>query len=729
MLQKLGFLPGFNKQVTQTGAEGQWYDGDNVRFRYGTPEKIGGWTQLGDDKLTGAGRAIHHWDDNAGIKYAAVGTNRILYVYSGGVFYDIHPIRTTLTGAKFSSSSSSTTVTVTCTGSHGLGEDDIVMFDSVTGVPAGSTYSDATFEDKKFMVTAVPTTDTFDITMDTQESGTPLTTSDGNSTSVLCYYTVGPAQQLGGYGWGTALWGGTALGPATTTLATAITDLITTDIVLTSSSAFPSTGEIRIGTEDISFTSNNTTTNTLSGGARGVNGTSKATHSGGATVTNISSYVAWGDPSSADFTIDPGLWVLDNYGTKLIALIYNGKCFEWDAAAAAAVNNRATVLANAPTASRHVLVSTPDRHLVFFGTETTIGTSSTQDDMYIRFSSQESINATDSYTVKANNTAGTQRLADGSKIMGAIKGRDAIYVWTDTALFLMKFVGQPFTFSFEQVGTNCGLLGKNANIEVDGTAYWMSENGFFAYDGQLKSVPCLVEDTVYDDINTTARDLVNCGLNNLFGEISWFYCTNASDAVNRVVTYNYLDSTIKRPIWTTGTLPRAAWQDSAVFAKPHATYYNPSDNASYDVTGNTDGSTIYYKQETGTDQVNAGGTVTAVIGTITSGDFDITQKSARGGGQIVGMPDLRGDGEFIMRISRFIPDFISQTGNTKISFTTRDYPHSTPTTTNYTIDNTTTKKDTRLRARSIAIKIANTSTSQDWKLGTFRLDIHPGGRR
>jgi len=729
MLQKLGFLPGFNKQVTQTGAEGQWYDGDNVRFRYGTPEKIGGWTQLGDDKLTGAGRAIHHWDDNAGIKYAAVGTNRILYVYSGGVFYDIHPIRTTLTGAKFSSSSSSTTVTVTCTGSHGLGEDDIVMFDSVTGVPAGSTYSDATFEDKKFMVTAVPTTDTFDITMDTQESGTPLTTSDGNSTSVLCYYTVGPAQQLGGYGWGTALWGGTALGPATTTLATAITDLITTDIVLTSSSAFPSTGEIRIGTEDISFTSNNTTTNTLSGGARGVNGTSKATHSGGATVTNISSYVAWGDPSSADFTIDPGLWVLDNYGTKLIALIYNGKCFEWDAAAAAAVNNRATVLANAPTASRHVLVSTPDRHLVFFGTETTIGTSSTQDDMYIRFSSQESINATDSYTVKANNTAGTQRLADGSKIMGAIKGRDAIYVWTDTALFLMKFVGQPFTFSFEQVGTNCGLLGKNANIEVDGTAYWMSENGFFAYDGQLKSVPCLVEDTVYDDINTTARDLVNCGLNNLFGEISWFYCTNASDAVNRVVTYNYLDSTIKRPIWTTGTLPRAAWQDSAVFAKPHATYYNPSDNASYDVTGNTDGSTIYYKQETGTDQVNAGGTVTAVIGTITSGDFDITQKSARGGGQIVGMPDLRGDGEFIMRISRFIPDFISQTGNTKISFTTRDYPHSTPTTTNYTIDNTTTKKDTRLRARSIAMTVANITSNEDWKLGTFRLDIHPGGRR
>jgi len=727
MLQKLGFLPGFNKQVTETGAEGQWFDGDNVRFRYGTPEKIGGWDQLGEDKLTGAARALHHFDDNAGIKYAAIGTNRILYVYSGGLYYDIHPIRATLTGATFTSTASSTSVTVTCTGTHGLGEDDIVMFDAVSGVTAvGSTYTDATFEDQKFMVTSVPTTSTFTITMAAQETGTPLSSS--GSASILCYYTVGPSQQLGGYGWGTALWSGTAIGAATTTLAANITNTVDTTIVLTSSAAFPATGSIRIGTEDISYTANNTTTNTLSGGARNINGTTPTTHSAGATVTNISDYVGWGNASAQDFTLDPGLWVLDNYGTKLIALIYNGPCFEWDAAGGGSTSTRATLLANAPTASRHVLVSTPDRHLVFFGTETTIGTTSSQDDMFIRFSDQENIDGTDAYTVKANNTAGTQRLADGSKIMGAIKGRDAIYVWTDTALFLMKFVGQPFTFSFEQVGTNCGLLGKNANIEVDGTAYWMSENGFFAYDGQLKSLPCLVEDAVYDDLNSTSRDLINCGLNNLFGEISWFYSTKASNQINRVVTFNYLDSTVKRPIWTTGTLPRAAWKDSSVFEKPHATYYNPSDDASSDVTGNTDGITIYYEQETGTDQINAGGAVTAVIGTITSGDFDITQKKSTTGSS-VGMPDLRGDGEFIMRISRFIPDFISQTGNTQVSFITKNYPNSSGTTTNFSIDSTTTKKDTRLRARSIAIKVANTTSSEDWKLGTFRLDIHPGGRR
>ena len=722
MLQKLGFAPGINKQVTETGAEGQWFDGDNVRFRYGSPEKIGGWDQLGEDKLTGAARALHHWDNNAGVKYAAIGTNRILYAYSAGEYHDIHPISKTITGCTFSSASGQPTVTITFPSAHGMQENDIVLMDAVSGL-SGSTFNDASFEDKKFMATSVPSSTTITVTMATNESGTPLSNS-GSATGKV-YYHVGPSQQLGGFGWGTANFGGTASGIATTTLATAITDIVNTTIVLTSSTAFPASGEIRIGTEDISYTNNNTGTGTLSGGARGVNGTTKSTHSAGVTVSDISAYVAWGESSSDDVTLNPGLWVLDNFGTKLIALIYNGPCFEWDSSATNATATRATIIANAPTASRHVLVSTPDRHLVFFGTETTVGDATTQDDMFIRFSTQENI---EEYTVKAENTAGTQRLAAGSKIMGAFKGRDAIYVWTDTSLFLMQFVGQPFTFSFSQVGTNCGLLGKNAAVEVDGAAYWMSENGFFVYDGQLKSMPCLVEDYVFDDLNTTSRDLINCGLNNLFTEINWFYCTNGSNVVDRVVTYNYLESSRERPIWTVGSLARTAWQDSAVFSKPHACYYNVSDNASFDVVGNTDGSTIYYAQETGTDQINAGGAVTAVLARISSGDFDITQKRSSTGA-VAGMPDLRGDGEYIMRISRFIPDFISQTGNTQVSFTTRDYPNSSATTTNFTTTTTTDKVDTRLRARSIAIKVANTAAAEDWKLGTFRLDIHPGGRR
>ena len=724
MLQKVGFLPGFNKQVTSTGAEAQWTGGDYVRFRYGTPEKIGGWQQLGEDKLTGAGRALHHFDDNAGIKYAAIGTNRMLYVYSGGQFYDITPIKNTITSCTFSTTSGQPTVTINFPSPHGMSEDDIVLLDTVTA-PPGSGYTDAAFEDVKFMATSVPTATTITITLGSNASGT---TSAVGSCRAQTYYSVGPAQELGGFGWGTGQWSGTASGPATTTLATALTDTTTTDVVLANTAAFPTSGEIRIGTEDISFTANNTSTNTLSGGARGVNGTTKATHSAGVTVTDISDYVAWGEASSADFTIEPGMWILDNYGTKLIALIYNGECFEWDSAATNPTGTRATIISGAPTASRHMLVSPTDRHLIFFGTETTIGTTTSQDAMFIRFSDQESL--TD-YTPTSTNTAGTQRLAQGSKIMGAIRGRDAIYIWTDSALFLMRFVGQPFTFSFEHVGTNCGLIGKNACMEVDGTAFWMSENGFFQYSGQLQSMPCLVEDYVFEGLNSTPRNLINCGLNNLFGEVSWYYCSSGSNVVDRVVTYNYLDSTTKRPIWTTGSLPRTAWADSSVFDKPHACYYDNTDDDSYDVIGNTDGITIYYEHETGTDQINAGGAVTAVTANVLSGDFDITQKRAAQG-QLLGAPDMRGDGEYIAKIRRFIPDFISQTGNTQVTLLLRDYPNNSAASSSlgpFTITNTTDKVDTRARARAIALKIANTSTSENWKLGTFRLDIQPDGRR
>jgi len=729
MLQKVSFLPGFNKQVTPTGAEGQWTGGDNVRFRYGTPEKIGGWDQLGEDKLTGAARALHHWDDNAGIKYAAIGTNRILYIYSGGEYTDIHPLRTTITGCDFTSTDTETAVTVTFPSSHGLVDDDIVKFDAVSGVTAiGSTYNDASFEDIKFMVTSAPTATTITITMAAAESATPL--SNSGSASALCYESVGPAQELGGYGFGTGNWSGAASGPATTTLVTTIaSDAGVTTVVLTDSTAFPTSGEIRIGTEDISFTDNDTTTGTLSGGSRSVNGTTLAEHTAGATITNISDYVAWGEASSADFTIEPGLWVLDNYGTKLIALIYNGKCFEWDAAASNPTENRATVISGAPTASRHMLVSPVDRHLIFLGTETTIGTSSTQDDMFIRWSDQESLS---DYTPSATNTAGTQRLAQGSKIMGAIRGRDTMYIWTDAAIFLMRFVGQPFTFSFEHAGTNCGLIGKNACMEVDGTAFWMSENGFFQYSGQLQSMPCLVEDFVFEDINTTSRNLINAGLNNLFGEVSWYYCSSGSNVVDRVVTYNYLESVmLKKPIWYTGTLARTSWADSSIFAKPHACYYTTGDNTSFDVVGNTDGIAIYYEHETGTDQVDAGGVITAITANVLSGDFDITQKRSSQG-QFLGSPDLRGDGEYIMKIRRFLPDFITQTGDTRITLFLRNYPNSSAASSSlgpFTITNATDKVDTRARARAIALKIENTSSAQNWKLGTFRLDIQPDGRR
>ena len=737
MLQKLGFLPGFNKQVTSTGAESEWIDGENVRFRYGTPEKIGGWKQLGESKLTGAARGLHHFVSTASVKFAAIGTNSILYIYSGGVFYDIHPLvnpaGTAITSA-FSTTNGSPTVTITFPTDQTFVQGDIILFSNFSAI-TNSNFSAADFDDKKFMVASAPTARTITITMPSNETGSGATTSGG--VKFFQYYHVGPAEQLGAFGWGISLYGGNILGALTTTLNGALGDNTNgnngsaTEITLASTTGLPTTGTnfILVGAEEISYTG--VAGNKLTGITRAVRGTTRAAHNNGVTVTDTSSFTGWGSPAAnTDSVTDPGLWSLDNLGTTLIALIHNGECFKWDGDATNATSIRAVIIPGAPTASRDMLVSTPDRHLVFFGTEKTIGTKSSQDDMFIRFSSQENI---EDYTPTAINSAGTQRLASGSRIMGATLGRNAIYIWSDTAMFTMRFVGTPFTFAFEQVGTNCGLIGMNAAVEVDGAAYWMSENGFFRFTGKLESMDCLVEDYVYDDLNTTSNQLVYCGINNLFGEITWFYPTLTSNVNTRSVTYSYLDSTAKRPIWFTNDSPlftRSAWQDSAVFGLPHATKYDASDSVSFDVIGNTEGISIYFEHETGVNQLEAGTPAVAIPASITSGDYDITQKIIKGAAS--NMADLRGDGESIMRISRIVPDFISQQNNVFAQLDIRDYPNNVAASSPlgpFTLTPNTTKVDTRARGRAIALTISNTAVDTSWKLGTFRLDIQAGGRR
>jgi hypothetical protein len=727
MLQKIGFQPGINKQITETGAEGQWTDCDNVRFRYGIPEKIGGWKQLGDDNLTGAGRGLHHFVNSLARKYAIIGTNRILYAYSGGVFYDIHPIKstTTLTSA-FSTTNGSPTVTITFGSAHSISAGDIILLDNFSAI-TNSNFAAADFNDKKFMVTTVPNSTTITITMSSNESGSGATTSGG--VRVQHYYPVGPAVQAKGFGWSLGSWGGEVAGEPATTLQNGITDAATSGIILVDSSQFPTSGTnfLIIDSEEISYTGISTG-GELTGVTRGVAGTTAAAHSGGATITSSTNFVAWGEAASGDLVLEPGMWSLDNFGDKAICLIHDSAVFEWNSAATDATSNRATIITGAPTASRHMVVSTPDRHLVFYGTETTIGTPTTQDDMFIRFSDQEDINT---YTPTATNTAGTQRLADGSQIRGAIRGRDALYVWTDTALFTQRFVGQPFTFAFSQVGTNCGLVGQNACVEVDGSAYWMSENGFFRYAGKLESLSCLVEDHVYNDINLeSGNQMVSAGLNNLFGEVIWFYPTSSSSVVNKMVAYNYFDSSPQRPVWTVGSLARTMWQDSAVFGSPHALSYDAGTDTSFDVVGNTEGRTTYYQHETGTDQVQ-GGATTAILANISSGDFDISQR--RGiTGQSTGVADIRGDGEFIMKVRRFIPDFISQTGSTRVTINLRNFPNDARASSSlgpFDITSSTQKVDTRARGRAVSLKIENTSSNQSWRLGTFRLDIQPDGRR
>lgn len=640
-------LPGIDKQDTASGAENRWVDCDNTRFRYGLPEKVGGWSSLVTDTIVGVARRQFAFVDLDGNRYIAIGTDKFLLIYFEGQLYDITPLKATLSSCTIATTNNSAVCSITKS-NHSLSAGDIVLLDNVT-LPSSTGYQNSDFEDKLFQVTSVTSTSVFTIT---QSSNATATVSTGGSLEVKPYEQVGPAEQSYGYGWGIDTWG---------------------------------------------------------------NG-------------------AWGEAASAsDVSLEPGLWSLSNFGQVLIATIANGKTFTWDAGNASRLTVRASTSTSGfstsanPTATRITLVSPTTRHLIHLGTETIIGDTTSQDDMFIRFSDQEDIN---DYTPTAINSAGTQRLQDGTKIMGSLKAKETILVWTDNALYTMKFIGSPFTFGFEQVGTNCGLIGKNAAVEIDGAAFWMSPNGFFMFDGTVKSLPCSVEDYVYDQADTTKGQQICAGINNLFTEVVWYYPSTSSDYNDQYVVFNYGEP-MKGGVWYIGTEARTSWIDASVYPKPSATKFNDSVSGTFPVIVGQSGlgQTTLFEHEVGTDQVNPNGSTTTVTSFIKSFDFDLQAKQKDAQGKSSG-PTVAG--EVFLAMRRFVPDFKDLQGNAKVTLAVKRYPQQSETTTAlspFTITASTDKKDTRARGRFVNIKIENTDVSESWRFGTLRIDIQPDGRR
>tara|TARA_B100000123_G_scaffold272570_1_gene255988 strand:- start:5375 stop:7522 length:2148 start_codon:yes stop_codon:yes gene_type:complete len=713
-LTNVQIAPGFNKQVTPTGAEGQWTDGDFVRFRYGLPEKIGGWEQITSKTLCGVARDQVIWADLDGRRYAAIGTNKVLLVYYENAFYDITPLDTTITGANFDTNAGSATISVNKI-NHGLSAGDIFLFSSTTA-PPGSGYVDTDFTSTPFEVITA-SLDSFTVTMASQASGSTL---GAGSTSIQPYVKVGPINQTQGFGYGTSGWGGSS--GVTSTLNGLLLDDANgtggsgTSITLTSTTGFPTSGVIKVNSEFISYTG--ISGNDLTGITRAVAGTRQG-HASGSTCEV---FLGWGSASiSGGVTLESASWSLDHFGSKLIATVKNGKSFEWDTISnfPAALTTRASIISNAPTASVMSIVSERDRHLIILGTETTIGNTSTQDKMFIRFSDQEDI--TD-YTPTSINTSGTFRIDSGTKIVGAIRGKDYIFILTDTSAYVMQFVGPPFIFSIRQVGSNCGLIGQHALAYANGAVYWMGQaGGFFVYDGTVKSLPCLVEDFVFTSsgnnlgISYGNGEQVYAGINHLYEEINWFYPKNGSTLIDRVVTYNYTENT-----WTTGSLARSTYADATLYDKPYATEYSSTGVPNFPVIQGVtaaNGASTYYAHEKGNNEVDSSGAKTAIPAFIQSGDFDLSQG---------------GDGQFFMSIRRFIPDFKLLTGDAQITINLRKFPADTATSSPlgpFTISSSTEKVDTRARSRFASIKVANTSTDQSWRYGTFRADVQPDGMR
>src|SRR5210317_340793 len=726
MLTKIKFAPGIDKQDTAVGAEGRWVDSDNVRFRYGLPEKVGGWQSLLTDTLVGVARKQHAFVDKDGNRYVAIGTDKFLIIYFEGQFFDVTPLATAISGATFTFNNT-TTVTLTTSAEHNISVGDIIRLTGTT-LPGGITgVTTDTFDDTNFQVLSVPTSTTLTI-----EAATAGSTSSGGSVTINPFEVVGPAAQSYGYGYGVGNYAGTTSGDTQSTLDGALAadtngnNGSATQIRLASATGFPTGGgTIAVGNELITYTGVSGVE--LTGITRAQKGTSSAIHSDGATVTNATEFSGWGDAVDAGtLTLEPGLWSLSNFGDVLVATIANGKTFTWDSSIAARLSTRASTTTsgfettNNPTATRVTLISPTTRHLIHFGTETTIGSPSTQDDMFVRFSEDENINA---YTPEATNTAGTQRIQDGTKIMGALVAKENILVWTDNALYTMKFVGAPFTFGFEQVGTNCGLIGKNAAIEIDGVAYWMGNNGFFSFDGTVNTLPCSVEDYVYDDVDTTKGQQVAAGINNLFTEVVWWYPTAGSEFNNRYVVYNYGQSNGQLPMgnWYTGVNTnsiRTTWIDSLVYPRPYATAFNSSNTGTFPVVqGQTGlGQSVLFEHESGTDQVNPDGSVTALTSFIQSFSFSLQKDQS----------------EVFLAMRRFLPNFKVLTGNNQITLSIKDFPSEDDIETAlspFTIDASTLKVDTRARGRYANIKIENTGVGESWRFGTFQVDIQPDGRR
>lgn len=607
---KVQFAPGFDKQNTEITSQGKWIDGDKVRFRYGYPEKIGGWEKVSTTSFIGVARAQLAWNSLDGTAYDIFGTNKKLYVYSEGNFFDATPTRTSADiTSVFTTADGSSIFTVTHS-SHGASEGDYVTISSTSATIGGVA---ATTVDGEYEIQSVPTLNTYTIDVGTNASSAVSTT--GNC-SVQYEITAGRDRALSGYGWGTGTW---------------------------------------------------------------------------------NSGQTWDSPNTSDsVTIALRSWALDNWGEDVLALDVDGGLFLWDTSGGiSTASNTAAAVSNAPTKSKFMIVSNPDRHVICMGTETTIGTASTHDPMFIRWSTQD--NETE-WTPSATNSAGSQRIVGGSEIVTAVRTRGQILILTDTAAHGMSFIGAPFVFGFQQLGSNCGAISPHAMIDVGGVAYWMSSDAFFVFDGTVRKLPCSVEDFVFDNIDTTQYEQVWTGSNSAYGEIWWFYCSKASNQIDKYVIYNYQEG-----LWYTGSLDRSTWIDSGTYPLPYATKYDGSAN------------TTLFIHESGKN--DDGSTMTSFI---ESGDFDIS------------------DGEDIMFINKIIPDFKDQVGNVNISLKSRYFPTETQTTKGPFFYNTSnTKINTRTRGRQIAVRlesngynnVTNDAIDEDWRLGTIRYEVQPDGKR
>ena len=705
-LSKILFKPGVNRENTRYTTEGGWYECDKIRFRQGNPEKIGGWTQYASTTFTGVCRSLWNWTTLVGEGLVGVGTNLKYYILKGNDYYDITPIRKTVTLTNpFTATAGSNVITIAEV-DHGCVNGDTVIYSGSGIVGLGGNITDAVLANT-FVITFL-NNNSYSIVVSATANATDASGSPGGGSVVTQYETnTGPEYQVPVTGWGAGPWGlGTWGNGQSTQSSLQLWNAYNygEDLVYGPRGQGVYYWNAAVGYAPIQ--------STIGIGAPGVvtlpvafsfpNDIVISFTSTGALPTGLSVGTLYFVVNSTANTFSVSL-------TKNgLPITTSGSQSGIQRVSQRGVNLATAGDADAPLFQNYIIVSDTSRFILVFGTND-YG-STVLDPMLIRWSDQENPYV---WTPNITNQAGSVRISHGSDIITAVQARQEIIVFTDTALYSLQYVGPPFVWSTQLLGDNTSIVSPNAATIASGVVYWMGVDKFYMYDGRVQTLNCDLRRYVFNDFNALQAQQVYCGTNEGFNEIWWFYCSKNSNTMDRYVVYNYLER-----VWYYGAMARTAWLDSGLLPHPLAATYNSK----------------IVQHEDGVDDVETG-TPVAIPASISSSEFDI------------------GDGHNFGFVWRVLPDLTFDGSTAPGSTGGVLYPTPAATMTLYPLQNSgsgtgnpasagvvksstyniteefTGQINTRVRGRQMIFKMASDKLGTTWQLGAPRIDVRADGRR
>ena len=720
-LAKFDFRQGFNRETTQY-AEGQsWYDGNRVRFRANRPQNMRGYEVRTSTTFDGSARDLITWTDADSKARALFGTPDKLYEHDGDSIYDITPIQVYATLTACFGTSVGTTRVCCSDAAHGRAEGDYVYFTSTSAI--GS--SNVSLSGNVYPITSVVSGAVFTISV----TGNAASTESAKGKATFNYYIpTGASVAAAGVGYTAASYNAadpTSVGISkisttgsntlvTVSCAAAHNGVANDTIIFIPSSvaAHPvtvggnliltrsSVGSVDVGGPEftiVSIASTQIIINVNTAASATENATSNLAMTARIYPQVAGSigtpYRAYSEPASASasgLVIKIAQWSLDNWGEDVIANRSGTNIFYFDSDAST-TPARATSITTSPISVNSIIVSPNDRHLIALGSNeysATATVSGTFNPMLVRWSDQDDRT---NWVPSVSSTSGEVVLTDGTKIIGGVRAKGAINIWTDNSLWLMEFVGPPFTFRFNQAGTNCGMIGPHAGVDYNGVTYWMGYDNFYRYTGQVEIIPCTVRRYIFNDINSSYYDKVYAGINSEFREIIWLYPSGSGTECDKYVIFNPEEN-----YWVYGEMIFTTFAGTEVFGNTITTGVTASGNNIY----NNEPVDVF----TGSGET--------LVSYIESGDFDVA------------------DGNAIMFMNKIIPDYDLSGGKIKMKIITKEYPESTDSVTKeFDIYKTTQKVNFRSRGRQAKVRVSCASNNASWRWGSIRLGLQGDGSR